>query len=32
MEEELIYYDPEHDDWYYADIYEKEDRDEYDGN
>jgi hypothetical protein len=23
MEEELVYYDQEHDDWYYEDIYNK---------
>jgi hypothetical protein len=32
MEEELVYYDQEHDDWYYQDVYEKEDREEYDGS
>ena len=28
MEEELAYFDPECDDWYYADLYNKSNEDE----
>ena len=28
MEEELVYYDQEHDDWYYEDVYNKSEESE----